>query len=445
MSEKHGIEEKRIFITNRHYITLGVLIVIILWLIGATVLIMNKLQVNPLQNEKLDIKQELGKIQKKNNTLMSELSIIKEENKTLLMGFDIPILYEPSEDAAVIGDQVRFEWNYPYHNRFQKYFIEIINLSNCNKSILSNVLSPEKKRMYFPRNKLCNGRNLWRITPGYLSGDQEIIQGQHSKYGLFTVYESVVDHIQKEKIIRVGTNPTFHGKFHFIENRKIQGFDIDLIKWITSKLEKNLNIGGKLKVQIIDIPWEDLLPMLQRKELDAVISSMTSTSIREETFPGIKFTEGYFQSQQIFIQLKKNGIFPKDIKGKLVGASIDTTNEQAAIYLSMKYDFKVDSSYETYADVFQALDQKKIDFALVDDILVQNHLKSGRFHQFSGGLNKHLKEFYKENFDRDSEMYAIALFDETANELNLLSLVNSILKSKEGKNELARLKTKWID
>jgi len=444
MSEKSSIIETQIPLTNKHYIKLGLLISIVLWLVGATVFFMNEIKVTPLQNEKFDLEQELEKTKAHNSELTSELSALGKENKALLVDSDVPILYEPSEGATIIGNQVRFMWNYPQHNRFQKYFLEIISLSKCNKGIKYNVLNPEKKRMHFPRNKLCSGKNLWRITPGYLSGDQEIIQGQASKYSMFTVYESVVDRIQKEKAIRVGTSPTFSGKFNFLENNEIKGFDIDLIKWIASKLEKKLKLNSELKVLINDVPWDNLLPMLEGKELDIVISSMTSTSVREKKFQGIKFSEGYFQIQQIFIQHEKKGYFPEDLKGKKVGVSNNTTSQDVAIYLSQKYDFDVASSDSDIGDLYQELEEKKVDFALVDDILVQSQLKNGRFHQFNADLDKDLKKFYKDTFGRDSEMYAIALFDETNNDINLLSLVNSLLKSKEGQKKLYQLKEKWL-
>ncbi|MCP4372235.1 MAG: transporter substrate-binding domain-containing protein [Deltaproteobacteria bacterium] len=444
MNNKNGpLPEKRIYLNN--YITITILCNIIIFLIALTVVIIEEIKVNPLQNEKQKLHKELEEVYKENKTLTSELSVISKEYKCLLAETKIPILSEPIESATVIGSQINFGWNYTHHNLYQKYFMEIWSLSDCNIGKQKyNVINPEQMRMYIPTDKFDNGVHLWRITPGYLLNDQEIIQGWPSKYGKFTLYASVIDRIQKEKVIRIGTSPTFLGKFNIFNNGDIQGLDIDLIKWIVGKLEIRLNIEGELKVQIIDVPWKDLLLVLQQNELDVVISSMTSSRKREEEFFGIKFTKGYFQLQQIFIQPKKDGKFPDDLKNKTVGVTKNTINEQAANYLSHEFKFKVNNSFNDFAEVSQALYQKKIDFALVDNVLVQDPLKRGKFFQFGGSIAPYLKTFYKEKLGRESEMYAIAVIDESQNNLNLLSEINHILESKECQKELDRLKAKWL-
>ena len=209
--------------------------------------------------------------------------------------------------------------------------------------------------MNVPSSILPSGNYIWRIIPGYFLKGEKVVQGQASNYSSFTLYESVMNRITNTKKIRVGTSPSLMGKFNFVgEKDDIVGFDIDLIQWIANELTDKLNLDGEVIVEIVDIPWEELLSRLQNNELDAVISSMTSTEEREERYKGIRFSEGYFESHQIFIQNQKGDKLCNDLSSKIVGVTAGTTNEEAGKVLAGIFKFKLDNSYDTYSSLFGA-------------------------------------------------------------------------------------------
>jgi ABC-type amino acid transport substrate-binding protein len=230
---------------------------------------------------------------------------------------------------------------------------------------------------------------------------------------------------------------------------KIEGFDIGLIEWILPKLKSELKIDGNIEYKITKLPWSDLLPSLAKHEIDLVISAMTSTKEREDSNPGIKFTEGYYQSHQIFISLRDGRNFVqrledlRQLRGKKVGVFAGTTNEQAAHFLTKKYGFTVDNMYKSQDDLISGLQNNKIDFALMDDVLAKI-CHGMKFHQVGPKLDILLKDFYWERLGRANEKYAIAVVDEPLTLPNLLTLINAMLKSTEGQEKLQELAEKWI-
>lgn len=443
------IPAKKIYLSRSHYITIASLVAILLWVVGATYLVLKYVQLDPLKEARDNLKQELDTASTKNQILTTKLASLEKSYKNILEDTNRPILLSPADGASVIGDRITFEWDYERHTPRQKYILEIRNISVPGSKVLRyNVYDSEQKRMHHRVPRSTHGEFIWRIQPGYLFEEKEFSQGPMSQYQTFVLYPSVIDRIKITKILMVGTSPTVAGYFSTFDGQGgIEGFDVRLIRWIAKQLDKKLNLDKPLKVEIFDVPWTQLLPKLQQYELDTVISGMTSTQPREEKFRGIKFTEGYYQSHQIFVQRKitpnESGSFPKGLSGKIVGATFDTTNETAAIYLKGKFDFQVDSSYNNYAGVFQALVNKTIDFGLVDEILVGEELKAG-FEQYGPKLDSHLIEFYRKKFSRESEKYAIAVVDEQSQKQNLLHLINEILSSDEGRNILKNLEECWI-
>ncbi len=258
---------------------------------------------------------------------------------------------------------------------------------------------------------LQNGHYIWRVIPGYLVNAEEVTQGNTSNYGSFTIYESILNRITISKVLRVGVSPTLHGGFkRMSENGTIIGFDIDLINWLAKELTKKFGLTEEIKVKIIKIPWAKLLTQLQENNLEMVISSMTSTKKRELSHKGVKFSKGYYKTHQIFVSKNNLNDFPDGLSTKTVGVSYNTTNEEAGKVLSKIFQFKLDNSYDTYLSLLRALDANKIDYALVDDVLVFDILGK-RVYKYGSELDQYLKAFYLEEYEREFEEYGVAVVD----------------------------------
>lgn len=98
----------------------------------------------------------------------------------------------------------------------------------------------------------------------------------------------------KETFI-VGTNSEYP-PYTFIKDKKIIGFDIDLINEIAKKL--------KITVEIKDMPWSLLLNALETEQIDIIAAGLTPT---EEKIDHAIFTKPYIKSDKIvLLNLAKN-------------------------------------------------------------------------------------------------------------------------------------------
>ena len=97
-----------------------------------------------------------------------------------------------------------------------------------------------------------------------------------------------------------------------VEGRYAEGYDIQIAKLVAK------SIGAKLEVQ--KISWQDIIPALNRREIDAIFSGMLDTSERKKT---ISFSNVYdVQSNEYGIMVHRNGKYA-DVKSlkDFVGAS----------------------------------------------------------------------------------------------------------------------------
>ena len=132
------------------------------------------------------------------------------------------------------------------------------------------------------------------------------------------------------------------------------------------------------------------------------------------------------------------------IRGKKVGVFAGTTNEKAGRFLAPKYRFTIDNTYKSQDDLISALQNNRIHFALVDDVLIKT-CHGLQVHQVGPKLDNLLTDFYVNKLGRRNEMYAIAVVEEPQVTPNLLTLINEMLESPEGQQKLKDLTKKWIN
>ncbi len=147
MSNEHiEIQNNRIHLSSKHYITISVAVVIILWIIGSTFLFVQKFEVSPLKNKIQNIQQQFSSKKLENDFLSKELSLAKSSYNELLRASTMLVLLEPSFDSELIGNIVELRWDYKKHSEHQKYIVEIKSISGLNNfDSKFNSLNPEKK------------------------------------------------------------------------------------------------------------------------------------------------------------------------------------------------------------------------------------------------------------------------------------------------------------
>ena len=123
---------------------------------------------------------------------------------------------------------------------------------------------------------------------------------------------------QESKVLRVGSAIDF-APFEFQDEgqKDYQGFDMDLIRAIAKEM------GSEAEIQ--NIGFDGLIPALQAKNIDVIISGMT---INDERKKNVLFSEPYYKSGLTIVVKKDNTDINgfKDLAGKTVAVQIGTTS-----------------------------------------------------------------------------------------------------------------------
>lgn len=154
-----------------------------------------------------------------------------------------------------------------------------------------------------------------------------------------------------EKILKVGSDITY-APFEFMdEKQQPTGFDVELINALGA------DMGYQVKLETAS--FDGLIPALQAGKYDAVISAMTITDDRSKS---IQFSDKYFKSSQ-YIAMKKGANFKTlaDLKGKKVGAQLNTTGQFAAEKAGI-----VPKKYDTTPDAINDLINGGVDAVVAD-------------------------------------------------------------------------------
>lgn len=148
--------------------------------------------------------------------------------------------------------------------------------------------------------------------------------------------------------------------------RKIVGFDIDLATRITGEL------GYKLKINESD--FNSLMPALQAKRVDFVMAGMTPTPERQKM---VDFSTIYLDLKSTIIAPKASNLkSTKDLAGKIVGVQIGSIQEGDALRIAEKMPGMKIKQLNKLSDIFQEIKSRRIDAAIVEEIIVQDFIAS---------------------------------------------------------------------
>lgn len=154
--------------------------------------------------------------------------------------------------------------------------------------------------------------------------------------------------------ITIGTDATFQPMEYTASGGALMGYDIDLGRKIGEELGAT--------VEFKNIPWDDLFKALDNKQVDMIISAVTITDERQQTYD---FSESYLNAGQVIITRKTDTTISSavDLQGKRIAVQEGTTNETEALKLTS------DSLVIRYPDfelATQALVDGKADAILSD-------------------------------------------------------------------------------
>ena len=133
--------------------------------------------------------------------------------------------------------------------------------------------------------------------------------------------------INANKEITIATEARY-APFEYVDNGKIVGYDADLMAYVLKSLPD-------VKVKQLDLPFQGLLPGLDAKRFDIVVTAVTVNKDRAShfafTLPGADATTG------VLLRSNETSIkSPDDLNGKTVGSQTGSAQLQALIALDKK-------------------------------------------------------------------------------------------------------------
>lgn len=164
------------------------------------------------------------------------------------------------------------------------------------------------------------------------------------------VKDEVLKKIKETKTLVVGTDATFP-PFEFKDaNNHYTGFDMELIQAVAAEL-------GAEKVEFVDTEFKGLIPGLQGKKFDLIVSAMYITDERKQT---IDFSDTYYPGG-LSIMIKKDDESIKgieDLKGKKVSVQIGTKSVK---FLQENYPDIQRVEVEKNVEMFMELESGRVD------------------------------------------------------------------------------------
>ncbi|WP_017901600.1 ABC transporter substrate-binding protein [Pseudomonas asplenii] len=157
---------------------------------------------------------------------------------------------------------------------------------------------------------------------------------------------------------------------------QVVGFDKDIGDALCAKM--------KVECTVVTSDWDGIIPALQTKKFDFLISSM---SITEERKQAVNFTDPYYSNKLQFIAARKDTEFKTDkasLKGKIIGAQRSTlAGSWLEDHLGSDVTIKL---YDTQENAYLDLQAGRLDAILADKYVNYEWLKSdaGKAYEFKG-------------------------------------------------------------
>lgn len=144
------------------------------------------------------------------------------------------------------------------------------------------------------------------------------------------------------------------------------GWEVDFMNAVCAE------VGEKCTIE--PVAWDGIIPALQAKKFDAIMSSMSITPERAKT---ISFSDMYYNSAAVILGPKNDDkdFSPEHLSGKTIGVQVSTTH---AAYIA-KYYAPKGANVKTYAtqdEVNADLAAGRLDYLMADGVTLDAFLAS---------------------------------------------------------------------
>jgi arginine/ornithine transport system substrate-binding protein len=175
-------------------------------------------------------------------------------------------------------------------------------------------------------------------------------------------------------VLKIAIDPTYEPFTFKTAEGKPTGFDVDIASALCEQMKR--------KCEFVEQVWDGMIPGLNAKKYDVIISSM---SITDDRMKEVDFTDKYYNTPSRIV-LKKSVKFTDaaSIKGKKIGVLKGSTQEKYAMG-DLKPAGVVVNSYEAQDQVYLDIKSGRLDGTVADFLEV-----SGGFLSKPEGANYQL-------------------------------------------------------
>lgn len=208
--------------------------------------------------------------------------------------------------------------------------------------------------------------------------------------------------------------------FGFVENGKLQGYDIDIAHLIAKRI-----LGNERLVRFVEVNATNRISKLNSGEVDMLVATMTITPQRQEI---VDFSIPYFYAGQAVMIRRGNSIKTVgDLNGRRVIVILGTTGEKNIRYFAPEVALL---GYKSYQEGFAGMLNQKAEALSTDDSIIAGFLMSHP--EFTMLPQRYSKEGYGIAFRKDEAS------------ASLKKEVNLALYELRQKGYLNSLKNRWI-
>ncbi len=185
--------------------------------------------------------------------------------------------------------------------------------------------------------------------------------------------------------LKVAIDPTYEPFTFKSADGTPTGFDVDIANALCEQIKR--------KCEFVEQVWDSMIPGLNAKKYDVIISSMSATDERKKE---IDFTDKYYQTPSRIV-LKKGTKFTDlaSLKGKKIGVLKGSTQEKYAMD-NLKPVGVVVNSYEAQDQVYLDIKSGRLDGTVADFLEVTGGFLSkpeGAKYEFVGPVLSDVKYF----------------------------------------------------
>ena len=159
--------------------------------------------------------------------------------------------------------------------------------------------------------------------------------------------------------LKVAVDPTYEPFTYKTPQGEVTGFDVDIAKAVCEQIKR--------KCVFVEQVWDSMIPGLQAKKYDVIVSSMSMTDERRRV---VEFSDRYYKTPSAVV-LKKTAAYtgPASAKGLKIGVLKGSTQEKWAMG-ELKPAGATVIPYEAQDQVYLDIKSGRLDGTVADKVEV---------------------------------------------------------------------------